>query len=48
MTEDAVIGEPESFYESEIRPWLLPLDRVLSVTRLEGEVLVQRGALLVD
>ena len=37
-----------TFYESEIRPWLLPLDRVVSVTRLEGDVLVQRGALLVD
>ena len=42
------ILDAETFYESEIRPWLLPLDRVVSVTRLEGDVLVQRGALLVD
>jgi hypothetical protein len=40
--------DAESFYASEIRPWLLPLDRIVSVTRLEGDVLVQRGALLVD
>jgi len=40
--------DTEGFYETEIRPWLLPLDRVVSVTRLEGDVLVQRGALLVD
>jgi hypothetical protein len=40
--------DAESFYQSEIRPWLLPLDRVASVTRLEDDVLVQRGALLVD
>ncbi len=42
------VRDVEGFYESEIRPWLLPLDRVVSVTRLDGEVLVQRGALLVD
>jgi hypothetical protein len=35
-------------YEGEVLPWLDPLDRFVSVTRLEGEVLVQRGALLVD
>jgi hypothetical protein len=40
--------DTEGFYESEIRPWLLPLDRIVSVTRLDGGVLVQRGALLVD
>ena len=40
--------DSDGFYEAEIRPWLLPLDRIVSVTRLEGDVLVQRGALLVE
>ena len=35
-------------YETEVRPWLLPLDRLVAVTRLEGDVLVQRSALLVE
>ena len=37
-----------SDYEAQLLPWLEPLDRLVSVTRLEGEVLLQRGALLVD
>ena len=41
-------GDPDGIYESEIRPWLLPLDRFVSVSRLEGDVLVQRAALLVE
>lgn len=39
--------DPDGMYDSMIRPWLLPLDRIVSVTRLEGDLLVQRGALLV-
>jgi hypothetical protein len=35
-------------YEAEVRPWLLPLDRFVSVSRLEGDVLVQRAGLLVE
>jgi uncharacterized protein DUF3352 len=35
-------------YETEVRPWLLPLDRIVGVTRLEGDVLLQRVALLVE
>ena len=35
-------------YESEVRPWLLPLDRIVSVARLEGDVLLQRAMLLVE
>lgn len=35
-------------YEAEVRPWLLPLDRFVSVSRLEGNVLVQRAALLLE
>ena len=41
-------ADPDGLYESEVRPWLLPLDRVVSVSRLEGDVLVQRTALLVE
>ena len=42
------VDGPDGMYQSEIRPWLLPLDRLVSVTRLEGDVLVQRAALLVE
>ena len=35
-------------YESDIKPWLEPLDRIVGVSRLEGGLLVQRGGLLVD
>ena len=41
-------GDPDGIYEAEVRPWLLPLDRFVSVIRLEGDVLVQRAALLVE
>jgi hypothetical protein len=34
--------------EADVRPWLLPLDRMVSVSRLEGDLLVQRAALLVE
>ncbi len=38
--------DPEGAYEAEIKPWLLPLDRMVTVTVLEGDTLVQRSALL--
>ena len=41
-------ADPDGLYESGVRPWLLPLDRVVGVSRLEGDVLVQRTALLVE
>jgi hypothetical protein len=41
-------GDPDGVYESEVRPWFAPLDRFVSVSRLEGGVLVQRAALLVE
>ena len=41
-------AEGGGVYEAEVRPWLLPLDRFVSVSRLEGDVLVQRAALLVE
>ncbi len=40
--------DPTGEYQAQFLPWLEPLDRVVSVTRLEGDVLLQRGALLVD
>jgi hypothetical protein len=40
--------DPTGEYQAQVLPWLEPLDRVVSVTRLEGDVLLQRGALLVD
>jgi hypothetical protein len=41
-------ADPDGLYESGVRPWLLPLDRVVGVSRLEGDVLVQRTVLLVE
>ena len=41
-------GDPDGMYASEIRPWLLPLDRFISVTRVDGDVTIQRGALLFE
>ena len=35
-------------YETDIRPWLLPLDRLVSVTRVDRDVLIQRAALLFE
>jgi hypothetical protein len=37
-----------AMYETTILPWLEPLDAVVSVSRLDGEIVVQRAALLVD
>jgi hypothetical protein len=39
--------DPDGSYTTEILPWLMPLDRAVTVTTLEGELLVQRSALLV-
>ncbi len=41
-------GDPDGMYATEIQPWLLPLDRLVSVTRVEGDVMIQRGALLFE
>jgi hypothetical protein len=40
--------DPDGAYESEVKPWLLPLDRLVTVTVLDGEILVQRSALLME
>jgi len=41
-------GDPDDVYGTEVRPWLLPLDRLVSVSRIEGDVLQQRAALMVE
>lgn len=40
--------DPDGVYDSAIRPWLVPLDRITSVTRVEGEAVLQRAALFVE
>lgn len=35
-------------YETDIRPWLAPLDRLVSVSVVEGELLLQQGAILFE
>ena len=35
-------------YETEIAPWLEPLDRFVSVARVEGDILRTDAVLLVD
>ena len=39
--------DPDGAYESTVAPWLAPLDRMVTVTVLDGELLVQRSALLI-
>jgi hypothetical protein len=49
--ESALGPTAEAFgvpYATEVQPWLEPLDRIVVVNRLDGDLLVQRGALLVD
>jgi len=40
--------DPDGTYEAEIEPWLLPLDRYGAVTKLDGDLLVQRAALFFE
>jgi Protein of unknown function (DUF3352) len=40
--------EGSGSYEAELQPWLLPLDRVVQVSTVEGELVVQRFVLLVE
>ncbi len=51
--ETAYAAEIESmdaagFYMTEIRPWLVPLDRIVAISRLEGDVHLQRSVLLIE
>lgn len=39
--------DPDGAYETTVAPWLAPLDRMVSVSVLDGELLVQRSALLI-
>ena len=39
--------DPDGAYELTVAPWLAPLDRMVTVTVLDGELLVQRSALLI-
>lgn len=39
--------DPDGAYESTVAPWLTPLDRMVTVTVLDGDLLVQRSALLI-
>lgn len=39
--------DADGVYESMVAPWLAPLDRMVTVTVLDGELLVQRSALLI-
>jgi hypothetical protein len=41
-------GDPDGVYETEILPWLAPLDRFVTVSRIEGDVLVARAALTLE
>lgn len=40
--------DPDGMYAAEIRPWLLPFDRIVGVTRVDGDVMTQRGAILFE
>jgi len=46
--ESAIGGEGLGSYEADILPWLAPLDRLVSVSRLDGGVLIGSFALLMD
>ncbi len=39
--------DPEGAYATDVQPWLMPLDRAVTVTHLDGELLVQRSVLLI-
>jgi hypothetical protein len=39
--------DPDGEIAADVEPWLLPLDRMASVTVLDGDVLLQRAALFV-
>ena len=42
------VMDSDGVYEAEIEPWLLPLDRYAAVTKLDGDLLVQRAALFFE
>ncbi len=48
MTDWMGVMDSEGIFEREIEPWLHPLDRMVTVSVLDGELLVSRSALLVE
>ena len=40
--------DPDGQYEAMVQPWLLPLDRLVTVSVVEGDLVVQHGALFVE
>jgi Protein of unknown function (DUF3352) len=40
--------DPDGMYEATVQPWLVPFDRLALVARLEGDLVIQRGALFVE
>jgi hypothetical protein len=48
VTDWVGVMDPEGTFEREIEPWLLPLDRMVTVTVLDGDLLVSRSALLLE
>jgi hypothetical protein len=48
MTDWIGAMDPDGAFEREIEPWLLPLDRMVTVTVLDGDLLVSRSALLLE
>lgn len=48
VTDWIGVMDPEGTFEREIEPWLLPLDRMVTVTVLDGDLLVSRSALLLE
>lgn len=46
---DAGLLEGAGFdYEADVQPWLMPLDRAVSVSRLDGDLLIQHAVLVVE
>ncbi|HEX2843724.1 MAG TPA: DUF3352 domain-containing protein, partial [Candidatus Limnocylindria bacterium] len=48
VTDWIGVMDPEGTFEREVEPWLLPLDRMVTVTVLDGDLLVSRSALLLE
>jgi hypothetical protein len=42
------LADPDDEFATTIEAWLAPLDRLASVSVLEGEVVVSRAALFVE
>ncbi|HEX7226079.1 MAG TPA: DUF3352 domain-containing protein [Candidatus Limnocylindria bacterium] len=40
--------DPDGQYEALVQPWLLPLDRLVTVSVVEGDLVLQHGALFVE